>query len=89
MLAPEHKIATNPAIRGTSSRFGRESRVTDALRITAAYEARCMSNRIPGSESVRVLTTRHAQAQIMSMGPALYKPLSSSKLLLCVRLTKR
>jgi hypothetical protein len=78
-LAVEHMIATNPATRAMLSNPGRETKVTEALKIMAACRARDISGSNLG-ETARVLTTTQAHDPITNIwiGPVLRKPLSSS-----------
>lgn len=80
ILEAERMIAMKPARRARSSSPGREMSVTDALRMTAAYEAfEVIRYENTGKGNV-ALTIKQAQLPMTSIGPAELgrEPLSGS-----------
>jgi hypothetical protein len=74
----EKRIATNPATRAILSRPGKERKVTDALKRTAAFHTGDeLRNSIPIQRNI--LTMRQVQAPTTNMGAELRRPLSSSR----------
>ena len=75
-LAADPIIAIKPAVRATLSSPGRARKVTEALKIIAAFTK---NSQLENCDLIRWgRTTRQTLAPIISMGPDLISPLSSS-----------